>query len=302
MARVAAAFWVLCHANPGWLLSLGIHGALFGSLALVVIHHERDNSQLGIEAALSDRIGESTSFESVMDNGGVEVVDAGGSSGGEAQAALLSDQASASARMLSELGGIGNPGAGQGTGEGDGIGSGRGPGVGAGFFGSKSQGHSFVYVVDMSGSMNGRRFERAKAELVRSINRLNPEQAFYVVFFNDRMLPLFDPVEPPKNLLPASANNKTRAIRWIKLRTASSTTNPLYAMELALSLKPDAVFLLTDGELDDPELVKRVIRQANKSNTQVHTIAFENEEGGRTLEAIAKENNGTFRFVKAASP
>jgi hypothetical protein len=30
----------------------------------------------------------------------------------------------------------------------------------------------------------------------------------------------------------------------------------------------------------------------------IHTIAFENEEASVTLEAIAKENKGTFRFVK----
>jgi hypothetical protein len=31
---------------------------------------------------------------------------------------------------------------------------------------------------------------------------------------------------------------------------------------------------------------------------RIHTIAFENPEGAETLEAIARENKGEFRFVK----
>jgi len=41
------------------------------------------------------------------------------------------------------------------------------PGIGAGFFGTKGKGKSFIYVVDMSGSMYGDRFARAKSELIK---------------------------------------------------------------------------------------------------------------------------------------
>jgi len=205
---------------------------------------------------------------------------------------------------LSEMGefikgvtGSGSGDGGSGGGSGGGTGIGQGPGIGAGFFGTKGAGKSFIYIVDMSGSMYGDRFTRAKAELVKSIKRLNPEQKFYVFFFNDRTFPLFEP-RPAKGMVPATKANVERASRWIGLRRAESTTNPNYALQQALEMKPEVIFLLTDGELDEPEAVRQMIRKNNKSNVVIHTIAFENPEGGLTLEAIAKENNGVYRFVK----
>ncbi len=209
------------------------------------------------------------------------------------------------ASEMSELGdfaGMGIIGAGRGDGgsgggSGGGTGIGHGPGLGAGFFGTKGVGKSFIYVVDMSGSMYGDRFSRAKSELVKSINKLSAEQKFYVFFFNDRTFPLFEP-KPAKGMIPATKSNKERASRWIGLRRAESTTNPNYALLQALEMKPEVIFLLTDGELDEPDLVRQMIRKNNKSNVVIHTIAFENPEGGKTLEAIAEENNGVYRFVK----
>jgi dTDP-4-dehydrorhamnose reductase len=62
-------------------------------------------------------------------------------------------------------------------------------------------------------------------------------------------------------------------------------------------MTPDVIFLLTDGEVEDPASLRELIRK-NNSATTIHTIAFENEEGAATLEAIAQENRGTFRFVR----
>jgi uncharacterized protein with von Willebrand factor type A (vWA) domain len=206
-------------------------------------------------------------------------------------------------RTLGDLNslGIGTGASGSGDGGegsgGEGSGSGRGPGLGAGFFGAKGAGKTFVYVVDMSGSMEGERFRRALAELIRSINKLSAEQSFYVIFFNDKMFPMFDP-QPAKGLIPATTANKSRATRWIRNRKPSSTTDPKAALEKALGMKPQVIFLLTDGELDDPAEVRHMIRRENKTNVVIHTIAFENEEGATTLETIATENNGTFLFVR----
>jgi hypothetical protein len=149
----------------------------------------------------------------------------------------------------------------------------------------------------MSGSMQGDRFRRATGELARSINKLRSEQSFYVFFFNDRTYPLFDP-KPARGILPASPSNRARAIRWIRSREPSRTTDPNLALLQALEMKPDVIFFLTDGELDDPSGVRSMIRANNKSKVVIHTIAFENEDGATTLEAIARENKGEFRFVK----
>ena len=121
----------------------------------------------------------------------------------------------------------------------------------------------------------------------RSVNKLSPEQKFYVYFFNDRTFPLYDP-KPAKGMQVANKTNKQRASAWIRAREPESTTNPNMALQQALEMKPEVIFLLTDGELDDPLEVRQMIKKFNKSNVVIHTIAFENEEGAMTLEAIAR--------------
>jgi hypothetical protein len=294
---------VLCVQNVNWILSAGIHAALTLCIAGVALTQHHRAAGLGIEAGNFAGLGEE-GFENVLGDDSLTMAGGGGQPLDTAmQAAELSQQTgeltglAELARMGIAAGGGGEGGDGGGSGGGSGGGRGPGIGLGAGFFGSKGAGKTFVYVVDCSGSMYGQRFKRAKDELVRSINKLSPEQKFYVYFFNDRTFPLFDP-KPAKGLQAANKTNKQRASAWIRARDPESTTNPNLALQQALEMQPEVIFLLTDGELDDPLEVRRMIQKFNKSNVVIHTIAFENEEGAMTLEAIAKENNGTFRFVR----
>ncbi len=300
-AQVVWAFLViklLCQQRVDWLLSAGIHLALLLGVAGFAFHSHRNLEAVGIESA---NIGlAEQGFDNVL---GGDTMGGGGTP--FQTSSNLAEEMAQQASQFSELGEFvkmgggssnsGDGGSGGGTGGGSGIG--HGPGLGAGFFGTKGAGKSFIYIVDMSGSMYGDRFSRAKAELIKSIEKLSNEQKFYVFFFNDKTYPLFDP-KPAKGMIPATKSNKERAERWIRLRRAESTTNPNYALQQALEMKPEVIFLLTDGELDEPEAVRQMIRRSNKSNVVIHTIAFENEEGGLTLESIAKENNGVYRFVK----
>jgi hypothetical protein len=298
LAWAWAVIKVLCRQNVDWIVSAGVHALVLLCIAGIALHQAQKVEGIGIEGA-NVRLAEQA-FENVL---GKDTLDMGG--GGKPfesalQAAEVGQQADLDA--MSEflkigMGAAGSGDGGSGGGSGGGTGTGTGPGIGAGFFGTTGAGKSFVYVVDMSGSMTGRRFDRARVELKKSINKLSPEQKFYIFFFNDRTFPLFDP-KPAKGMIPANSTNKERASRWIALRHPESTTNPNYALQQALEMEPEVIFFLTDGELDDPDAVRYMIRKYNKTKVVIHTIAFENEDGGQTLEAIAQENDGIYRFVK----
>jgi hypothetical protein len=292
---------MLCVHNVNWLLSAGIHAVVLLSIGGIAWHSGHGSPTVLVDSALGETLAE-TAFENVQGIDTIEMAGGGTPFESVAEDALSAQQDAEGSSFRDFLRpGESNPGAGgdggEGGGTGGGTGTGVGPGIGAGFFGTKGAGKSFVYVVDSSGSMHGARFERARKELRRSIEKLNAEQKFYVFFFNDRTFPLFDP-KPINGLIPANSANKQRAIRWINTRQAESTTNPNYALQQALEMRPEVIFLLTDGELDDPDAVRQMIRRFNKSNVIIHTIAFENPEGGTTLESIANENNGVYRFVK----
>lgn len=163
------------------------------------------------------------------------------------------------------------------------------------FFDEEAEGSSVVFIVDASNSMAGDRFARARRELSKSLQLLAPDQKFFIIFFNDRAIPLFDPHHTNELVSPDELTlRKTR--RWLLSRQAIGHTVPDDAFRLALSLKPNVIFFLTDGQL--PPHVEGLIRELNVNDTVIHTIAFQSVAGEPVLKAIADANRGRYRFVK----
>jgi len=165
-------------------------------------------------------------------------------------------------------------------------------GKSAGFYGIEAAGNEFVYVVDMSGSMEGSRFRRARNELRRSIESLWPYQRYFVIFFSDGAYPM-----PAEELLPRTDKNLQATVRWLNQIQCDGPTNPLPALLQAIDMKPDAVFLLSDGKFP-MEIVVEVAEYRTDDATPIHTISFASREGEPMLKAIAKATGGTYRYVK----
>ena len=164
-------------------------------------------------------------------------------------------------------------------------------GPGASFFGITAGGNNFVFVVDMSGSMRGRRFERARAELRRTMFSLVEAQKYFIVFYSTQAYPM-----PAAGLLEATKPNLMQTARWLNKIEPMGYTVPLPALLQALDLKPDAVFLLSDGQFD-PLVVDMVMLNQAATKVPIHTIGFESREGEPVLKALAARSGGTYRFV-----
>lgn len=176
----------------------------------------------------------------------------------------------------------------------------RGYGRGANFFGSHAYGDRFVYVVDSSSSMTGPRWTAACEQLLRSIDQLEPGQEFFVICFDYRTSFLFN--LPPHRLKYSSKTEKSvRGVRtWLQSRTLGKATMPAEALEVALKLNPDAVFLLSDGELQDESLLMLRMLNAPSTTTRqvpIHTISLFSGEGWWTLQQIAADSGGSFTPV-----
>lgn len=185
-------------------------------------------------------------------------------------------------------GGSSKKGRGRGNGEGDGNGNG-----GTSFFGKKLTVDSIAYVIDASGSMQGDRFRRARQELVNALKEMRSSQQFYIVFYTDQTYPLFWP-NPVAELQPATTFNLQRTMFWLEKATTSGGTEPQEAMRIALALKPDVVFLLSDGDIP-PETLGIVMRENERS--VIHTIALGSNKGAVVMKQIAAENKGEFKFI-----
>jgi hypothetical protein len=158
-----------------------------------------------------------------------------------------------------------------------------------------------VYVIDASGSLIAT-LQVVLQELARSLDTLSQEQQFSIIFFQqDRAL-----VVPPGKLLPATEAEKARALQWIRQSVIpAGNSNPVPALERALSLRPDVIFLLSDNitgagqyEVDQRDLLKALDRlnprdgRSGRRPTQINCIQFLDPDPLDTLALIAAEHGG----------
>jgi hypothetical protein len=165
------------------------------------------------------------------------------------------------------------------------------------FFEVKSRADSVAFVVDCSASMQGGRFARALEQLIKSVDQLAPDQQFFVVFFDQGVVPLF-PGEPAQ-LATAEPSEKARFLKQVKSVGVGSGTNPESSLELAIGLNPDIIYLLSDGEFAPPR--SEIVESLKRQQIKVQTIAFETTSGRQMLLDIAAETGGTFCFVPAGN-
>lgn len=114
------------------------------------------------------------------------------------------------------------------------------------FFGSEVRSDRVVFVLDVSHSMEGRRIERAREELIGAIEGLAESARFTVVAFAKGSR-AWRP-----ELTPATAANKADARAWIEAVQLARGTETLSALEAAYRVEgADAIVLLTDGRPTD---------------------------------------------------
>jgi hypothetical protein len=199
-------------------------------------------------------------------------------------------------RALAGKSGLGGQGLGL-RGDGKEAHSGRGSpwGSESGFYGLGSEGQSLVYILDCSDSMNeNSKFKRATAELIRTLESLSNKQRFFVIFFNNGAYPMDadGPIE-------ATYDHVEKLKNWLRYVTPGGGTEPMPALNYAISLQPDAIFLLSDGEFDP--LVIDDVRLQNHGKTKpipINTVSFYSREAVGLMKTIARQSGGKFRFVK----
>ena len=192
-------------------------------------------------------------------------------------------------------------------------GGGGGSGGGTDYFGTVAYGNRFVYILDKSRSMRrpsgNSRFSRAKYELLRSIDKLAPYQSFYVILFSSTTYRMFDDDSPAPVTIPATRENKQRLREWLDSIPVDGGTDPREALFLAVSIAPDAIFLLSDGDFNrvsgrdkhrlfagDPE-AEELVKRINRTRTPIHTFAYEDPSAKQRMENLAQISGGDYKYI-----
>jgi hypothetical protein len=172
------------------------------------------------------------------------------------------------------------------------------------FFGARSKGDRFVFVVDNSSSMKGGRLELALAELVKTVDALTARQMFYVIFVSDQTYPMFYPAAAP-GMLPATPQNKKRLAEWLPKAILASGNNRklIEAMDMAAALQPQVVYLLWDGDLRYSDKVRQDVMthltQPNHWQFSIHTLGMgiTSLDAQQNLTMIALAHGGTYQRI-----
>jgi hypothetical protein len=166
---------------------------------------------------------------------------------------------------------------------------------------SATNARQIVYVIDATGSMIAH-LQIVVDELSRSLSNLSPQQSYAIIFFQGH-----EALEPPPGrYMTPSPTERQRALAWIKdTIVPAGGTNPRPAIEKALNLRPDVIFLLSHGltghgefEIDQRELLEwldarnPIERSTGRRTTQINCIQFLDPDPLDTMKLIAQQHGG----------
>ncbi|MCA9008541.1 MAG: VWA domain-containing protein [Planctomycetaceae bacterium] len=181
------------------------------------------------------------------------------------------------------------------------IGGTGGPGETT-FMNISGVGQSFVYIIDTSSSMAGSRLKVAQVQLKASLRLLQPNQKFAVIFYNDEYRERLKLRRQDNSAMYFATDvNKELAGHEVDRITADRGTAHMPALIEAISLKPDVIYFLTDG--DEPELSPAQLAEISRlsGSITIHVVKFGDgtlsSRGISWLQRIASQSNGEYREI-----
>jgi Ca-activated chloride channel family protein len=148
-----------------------------------------------------------------------------------------------------------------------------------------------TFVLDVSGSMAGKKMKQAKEALLFCIENLNKGDRFEMVRFSTEAEALFD------ELRPVDENSRKEAGEFVRNLRAIGGTNIDEALALALRMKkkqgrPYIVIFLTDGKptigVTDEDSLLSKIKKSNIAGTRIFTFGIGNEINTHLLDKITE--------------
>jgi len=166
--------------------------------------------------------------------------------------------------------------------------------IGGTYFGIPVRGSKVAFVCDVSGSMRYK-LELAYDQLTRAVKALPSTSDFEVVFFNEHVWPWRG------RLSHADPVTKELLLRHLPTIEVKNYTNLFDAIETALALGVDEIFVISDGDPNRgrkqfPDDILAELKRLNTRGTRIHTVSVvrtvDGDEHVPLLKRIAQENNG----------
>ncbi|KAL2971015.1 hypothetical protein AAZX31_15G170300 [Glycine max] len=136
-----------------------------------------------------------------------------------------------------------------------------------------------VFVIDISGSMQGKLMDDTKNALSVALAKLDPDDSFSIIAFNGEIYHF------SKSMELVSKDAVERAIEWINMNfIAGGDTNILYPLNMAIRMLSDAqssvpiIFLVKDGIVEDErqicDMIKNHMTNAESISPRIYTFGI----------------------------
>ncbi len=152
-----------------------------------------------------------------------------------------------------------------------------------------------VFVVDVSGSMDGPSIRQAKEALEYGVSRLQPEDRFNIITFNDSIDKLFS--------YPQAGTGKQirKALDYINNLQATGGTEIEPALNEALDggtnlNRMRQVIFLTDGSVGNEQHLFQTVRE-RLGDSRLFTVGIGSAPNSYFMRNIAERGKGTFTYI-----
>ncbi len=156
-----------------------------------------------------------------------------------------------------------------------------------------------TFILDVSGSMAGKKLKQAKKSLFFCINNLNKGDRFEIIRFSTEARALF------KKLVKVDERSLKSARQFLENLQAIGGTNIEEALSMALSVrnskKRHIIVFITDGkptigETNEDRLVK-MLKKKNHSNVRIFTFGIGNEINTHLLDKITETTKAYRTYI-----
>jgi Ca-activated chloride channel family protein len=154
-----------------------------------------------------------------------------------------------------------------------------------------------IFVIDNSGSMGGTSMKQAKASLLYALGRLQPQDRFNVIRFDDTMDVLF------ADAVPADSEHLGKARAFVDRLQAAGGTVMVPPMQAALTERgtPDQNYIrqivfLTDGEIGNEQQLFDTVA-AMRGRSRVFMVGIGSAPNTFLMTRVAELGRGTYTHI-----
>jgi len=158
----------------------------------------------------------------------------------------------------------------------------------------------FIFVVDRSGSMSGKKIQQAQQTLLLCLASLPQGTLFNIVGFGSDFRFLF-----VKGSVVFDDSNKLKGVNYCKAMQADLGGTELLMPLQAIFRKPPKhdrprqIFLFTDGEVDNTREIKDFVKRENlKNGTRFFCFGIGSQCSHNLVNSVAKAGSGKSEFIE----